>query len=258
MDQLISPIGMEPLVELTKQCCFCARQYHVLGIQPGHFVVTLDAGNGRTTAAAYLADAFAAAGVCRFSGQDPVLEYRLDGSSEQLCRTLRSIRASAVYTNRFEGVIALDITALAPHTGEEPVRLFLRELADIARHAVLVFFLPQAPSRSQLALMEKVSAALGPEQMHWVRIPPYSAQTLAAITRRTLTARLNIRLEDGPQAEEALQKLVRQTGITSARQAVQMAGILARRADFSEFIPVLSAQQLTMQQPKRPASKTEV
>ena len=111
MNQIPAPIGMEPLVDAVQQCCFRAQQYHRLGIQPGHFILTLDEGNGRTTAANYLSRAFAQAGVRSFGGLDLMLEYQLDGSMDQLCQTLRSIRASAVYTNEYEGVIAWDISA---------------------------------------------------------------------------------------------------------------------------------------------------
>lgn len=199
MNQIPAPIGMEPLVDAVQQCCFRAQQYHRLGIQPGHFILTLDEGNGRTTAANYLSRAFARAGVRSFGGLDLMLEYQLDGSMDQLCQTLRSIRASAVYTNEYEGVIAWDITVLAAHFGEEQTRLFFRELPSMAAHATLLFFLPSAPNRSQLLLMEKISALLDPNQMHWVRIPPYSEQTLAGITRQTLIDQLNIRLEDLPK-----------------------------------------------------------
>lgn len=53
--------------------------------------------------------------------------------------------------------------------------------------------------------MEKISALLDPNQMHWVRIPPYSEQTLAGITRQTLIDQLNIRLEDLPETDAILQ-----------------------------------------------------
>lgn len=173
-----------------------------------------------------------------------MLEYQLDGSMDQLCQTLRSIRASAVYTNEYEGVIAWDITVLAAHFGEEQTRLFFRELPSMAAHATLLFFLPSAPNRSQLLLMEKISALLDPNQMHWVRIPPYSEQTLAGITRQTLIDQLNIRLEDLPETDAILQKLVHQTGTRNARQAVRLACTLAQQADFSEFIPLLKLKTL--------------
>ena len=114
----------------------------------------------------------------------------------------------------------------------------------MAAHATLLFFLPSAPNRSQLLLMEKISALLDPNQMHWVRIPPYSEQTLADITRQTLIDQLNIRLEDLPETDAILQKLVHQTGTRNARQAVRLACTLAQQADFSEFIPLLKLQKL--------------
>lgn len=244
MNQIHAPIGMEPLVDVVQQCCFRAQQYHRIGTQPGHFILTLNEGNGRTTAANYLSRAFAQAGVRSFGGLDQMLEYQLDGSMEQLCQTLRSIRASAVYTNEYEGVIAWDVTVLAAHLGEEQTRLFFRELPDIAEHATLLFFLPAAPNRSQLLLMEKISTLLGPDQMHWVRIPPYSQKTLADITRQALTEQLNIRLENTPEMDAILQKLVYQTGTRNAHQAARLARTLTQQADFSEFIPVLKVQKL--------------
>lgn len=92
--------------------------------------------------------------------------------------------------------------------------------------------------------MEKISALLDPNQMHWVRIPPYSEQTLAGITRQTLIDQLNIRLEDLPETDAILQKLVHQTGTRNARQAVRLACTLAQQADFSEFIPLLKLKTL--------------
>lgn len=248
MNRIKTPIGMEPLVDTVRQMCNCARQYRNFGIPLGHFALLLDEGNGRTTAASYISDAFYEAGVRNFGGLDRLLEYRLDGSMAQLKQTLRHIRASAVYTNAYEGVIAWDASVLAAHPGEDQTRLFLEELPRIAAHATMIFFLPSAPSRSQLALLEKIRAQLGPGQLHQIQIPSYSEQALADMTRAELTERMGIWLEDGPDTEETLQALVRQSGTRSACQAVQLAQQLARNADFGGFTPVLKREQLKLQE----------
>ena len=235
MNMLRTSLGMEPLAAAVRQDGDHARQYRRLGLQPGHFIVELDAGNGHTTAAAYLSESYAQAGVRRFGGLDQMLEYHLDGSMEQLRQTLRSIRANAVYANHFEGVIAWDVTVLATHPGEDQTRLFLSSLPEMAKYATMLFFLPSSPGCSQLLLMEKVCVLLGPEQVRRIRIPPYPEHILAGIVRQTLTGHLGVRLENEPECRAALQEMVRQCGIRNAGQAVQ----LARQADFTGFAPTL-------------------
>ena len=103
------PIGLANAVAAIKKNIDQAHIYHRCGLKPPHYIINLDAGNGQTTLTEYIATSYADYGVRHFGGLDMFLEYTLDGSMEQLKKVFADIRACAVYTNEYEGVIAMDI-----------------------------------------------------------------------------------------------------------------------------------------------------
>ena len=90
--EITRPIGLRtPCAEIEKAC----REAHVYrrcGLKPGHFIVPLGAGNGRTTFIEYMADMYKEAGVLDFiSGIDDYIEITLDGKTEKKDVTIFSV-----------------------------------------------------------------------------------------------------------------------------------------------------------------------
>ena len=62
---------------------------------------------------------------------DLFLEYTLDGTLPQMRQVFADIDACAVYTNGFEGVVAVDITALSEYAEEEQAAFFLEGIEKV-------------------------------------------------------------------------------------------------------------------------------
>ena len=95
----IVPAGANELVVAISSLCEEKNAYKHCGIKPPHYVVSLDAGNGQTTVVRYIADVMLNNDIRSFRGMDQYLEYRLDGSMDQLKQVFGDIGSCAVYTN---------------------------------------------------------------------------------------------------------------------------------------------------------------
>lgn len=217
------PVGLAPLVSRVEEICKNAERYHSTElVKPPHLLLTLDAGEGRTTAASYIARAYQENRVRSFSGLERMLEYELDGTMAGVRSMLTDVQANAVYTNHFEGVLAIDPAALAAHLQEAQTALFLRKLPELGRHATLVLFVPAEQSRNLAQLTQKIRSAL--PDLEAIGFSAYTERELAEITGRVL--------EDGgvELAPEALLQAVRKARGKTAKDAERLARTLAQRA----------------------------
>lgn len=224
------PVGLAPLVSHVEEVCKNAERHGSTEfVKPPHLLLTLDAGEGRTTAASYIARAYQANRVRFFGGLERMLEYKLDGTMAGVRSMLTDTQANAVYTNQFEGVLAIDPAALAAHLQEAQTALFLRKLPELGRYATLVLFVPTEQSRNLEQLTQKIRSAL--PDLAEIEISAYTERELAEITRRVL--------EDGgvgpaPEGlDEMLLQEVRKAHGKTAKDAEQLAYTLARRAVLS-------------------------
>lgn len=237
------PVGLAPLVSRVEQICANAALYRSTElVKPPHFLLCLDEGNGRSTAAAYIARAFAAYEVRTFGGLDRLLEYRLDdGTMADVKQMLADIQANAVFTNDFEGVVAIDPAGLSRHLNEAQTKLFLEQLPVLGRHATLALFAPSEPDRNTAQLLDKLRAAL--PDLEAIELPAYSGQELAEITRRILEDG-GVEPENSEALDEALLDAVRLKNARTARDAKQLAAALAQQAEIQDGRPILRAQQI--------------
>ena len=233
------PVGMREAVQAIGGICSRAQVYGRCGMRPPHYIVTLEAGSGQSTLTEYLARAFADAGVRRFGGLDLFLEYRLDGTMEQLRSVFADIRACAVYTNDYEGVVAMDISGLEPHVNEGQAEFFLREIEKAARHATFIFFVPRTMSRNMAGLTDKLTGVL--EESRMLELTPYTAEEIAQITMRMI-GEAGVDTRDEEQILAQITEAAEADGELSVKWAKQMCRDLVGEAEFSEFVPVLTPQ----------------
>lgn len=237
-----TPIGLAPLVQKIEDICSNADSYRRCGNQPKHFLINLDPGNGQSTVAAYVSDAFHAFRIRSFGGLDRFLEYRLDGTMSQLKATLSDIRACAVYTNEYEGVIAIDITGLASHLNETQVSVFLKNLPAIGRHATFLIFVPSVPGKNMIHLIEKVRLVLG-HDLEMVKVSQYTQWDLAQIVKLLLDE-AGIDLECSAEIDNCILNVIRFTGAVNVKDAQQLVQAMAKGASFDSFCPVLTPDRI--------------
>lgn len=250
----VSLIGLEDLAARVNDICAHAEMFRRGGLTPDHFIVNLDAGNGQTTVAAFVSEMFSAHHIRPFGGLDMFLEYRLDGTMEQLRDVLADIRACAVYTNDYEGVIAMDVAGLAARVGEAQTALFLEQIAAIGEHATFVFFVPSVIRQNTAALIKKICAAL--KNVEVIHAKPYTCEHLAGILKKML-AESGIALEGGDM-DECLAQIVRDADALSVPDIRQLARSLVRCADYALPVPRLSAHMLRAACAAPGGARTEV
>lgn len=234
------PVGLETFVSRIEEICSNPNAYHRCNVKPSHFLLNLDAGNGHSTVAAYVSDAFRTYGIRHFGGRELFLEYTLNGSKDQLIQVLDNIKDSADYTNEYEGVIAIDISGLAAHLNEDQVSIFLKELPAIGEHATLILYVPSSISRNMTLLIDKVCATLE-DELEVVKVEAYSEENLVAIIRE-LVKESGVDMEDGVDIDSCIQAAIRQTGASTIKDAKRLTQVMVKNANFDHFIPELNCK----------------
>lgn len=140
---------------------------------PEHFLVELDSEEKQTKLTEYITDFFQGNKIRHFGGRDAYLEYCVDGSMAQLKWMFADIISSAVYTNEFEGVIAMDIALLASKVNEAQMTYFLNEIKRISKHATLIFFVSEVNSRNQILMIKKIRAVV--EKINYFPVKSYDS-----------------------------------------------------------------------------------
>lgn len=233
-----SPIGLSAIKRVIENVCAHPDAYHRYGMAPGHYIVNLDAGNGQTTLTSYISDMFMSAGVRHFGGLDLFLEYRLDGTMQQLKRVLGNIKACAVYTNEYEGVIAIDISGLAPHINETQTTLFLDEVKKTAASATMVFYVPSIPSRNTAALVKRLQEAV--ETVSVVTVQPYTQEALSEIVMAPVEDS-GVEAERSAEMQDAILQAITADEVKTVKDAKRLISELVKLADFKQFTPQLTA-----------------
>lgn len=231
------PIGLKSAVNAIQETIEQAHIYHRCGLIPPHYIINLDAGNGQTTLTEYIAESYASHGVRHFGGLDMFLEYTLDGSMEQLKKIFADIRACAVYTNEFEGVISMDIAKLASHVNEAQLDVFIQEISKISSYATFVFYIPATMNRNIASLVGKIREVL--DDVVMVNVKPYSVEELVEIVKGMITD-AGVIIEDSSELDKYLLNYVEAEHINNVKAAKKLSQMMVKNANFEGFLPRLS------------------
>lgn len=237
----VTPIGVQEVVSAVAGVCANRDAHKRCGLAPPHFVIRLDAGNGQTTVTRFIAETFAQNGLRRFGGLDLFLEYTLDGTLPQMRQVFADIDACAVYTNGFEGVVAVDITALSEYAEEEQAAFFLEGIEKVGRSATVILYTGAAPSRGLSSLVERFKSAA--RSVCDIRPGAYTPEELARIAERQLDKH-SVALEGYEELHGALCDVMRARGCRTVKHAAAVVETAVKAADFSHYVPALSAAQL--------------
>lgn len=119
-------IGLENIADAVSRLSQQARTYQFSSHNPGHLIIGLDRGCGRTTVTRFVADSLAEADPYRFSycGSHLYLEFELEETVQSIKNVIYEIDNNHGYSNAYQGVIAFDVAALIRHVDEEQTRFF--------------------------------------------------------------------------------------------------------------------------------------
>lgn len=235
------PIGLKAGVEAVQKICSYSRIYYRCGLRPPHYIVNIDAGNGQTTFTEYVAEAFCDNGVRHFGGLDNYLEFTLDGSMSQLKNLFAKIRTCAVYTNEFEGIVAMDIAKLSTHINEAQVEYFISGITDLSNHATFIFYVPSVMNRNIATLVSKIAGVLS--EVEVLNIQPYNDEEMMRITK-VMMEDAGVKIEDNDIVDNILLELVIADEINTVKAAKKLSQEIIKRANFDGFIPKITANEI--------------
>ena len=236
-----APVGAEEVVSVLAEVCANGAAHKHCGIAPPHFVINLDAGNGQTTITRFIAETLSKNEIRHFGGMDLFLEYMLDGTMPQLKQIFGDIRTCAVYTNSFEGVIAIDITALSKYANEAQAEFFLEEIKKVCRTATVILYTGGTPSRGVLSVVEKLKAAV--RNVSIIHLNTYTPDELARIAERLLDE-YGVSVDVSDEFHNALCEVVTLEACQTVKDTVAVTERAVKMADFSGYMPTLSTKQL--------------
>ncbi len=96
----------------------------------------------------------------RFSGLDKTLYYRPDETFSSIKDMFYDIEDSAVYTNHFEGVIAIDISLLCGVLFEDQTEYFIAQIENAAKYSAVMLFIDSFKERRAQILKLKIEEAV--------------------------------------------------------------------------------------------------
>lgn len=236
------PVGLEGLKMQMEELARKGDAFRKGGAKVPHVVMNLARENGQSVAADYITSVLYDNRLRRFRGMDCLLEYRLDGSMKQLKRVFEDISDNAVYTNEYEGVAAIDISALAECANEIQTDYFVEQIEETAKSATVIIFYDESLGGRIRSVKERVLRALG--NYIEVSTEPYSQREYSEIIVRNIRER-GIEIESGEESEKILSSIVEENHVTNAGEAASLADDLLFCADYSDFRPRITAKSLS-------------
>ena len=103
-------VGLESLKTAMSEIVSKADAYRKGGTKVPHVVMNLTHENGQSIVANYITSVLYENRLRKFCGLDILLEYRVDGNLRKMKRIFEEIASNAVYTNEYDGVVALEIS----------------------------------------------------------------------------------------------------------------------------------------------------
>lgn len=238
---IVKPIGLTTLCAEVEATCKKAHVYKRCGLRPGHLIIPLDSGSGRTTFIEYMTDMYKESGVLDFaSGLDDYIEITLNGSLKQLRQAFAEIDDAGVY-NVYSEIIGIDITQLAPHRNEVQYTEFLTNMKQICRHACIIFFVHSVPSRNEEYLIDKLCENL--DNIKRLDVEPYTNDDICDLVMKIIIKH-GVSIKRNQAFRSVLLDMVTELNILNVKDAIFTADTLVYYADFSGFIPVVDEGSL--------------
>ena len=238
MKQLVErPFGLQGPCEMIEQICEQAHKYEYSGIRPGHFCLGLDPGIRREAFVQYTAYSFKKNRVLKFQcGLDDYLMISFDGSLQNLKKNFGIIESAAIYSNHYENVIGMDISAISEHLGETLESEFLKRLKEVCKHACVVFFVSGERTIYEQKLLNKISECI--DDVKNLTVEPYTKTDICDLVTKRLTE-CGIEIRNQKTFCKVLHEVITNLSITTDKDAMKVANSLVDYAVFSDSSPYI-------------------
>lgn len=222
-NNMTEPIGLEVIKDEMKSICKKALFYKRNALKPPCYIIRLKAGNGQTRAVEYIADMLNESGIMPFNELDDYLEFRPGSNMTDLRSMFSQIDNSAVYTNTYEGVIAVDVKELLIHVNEGQFAFFINEMKRLSQRAVIVFFVPTENSRDLDTAILKITRAIDDTKLLCPN--EYTVKEMAMITLRALEEKM---IETDEKLIPVIERIIKKNHISTVRECIRLSTTLIR------------------------------
>ncbi len=235
-------VGFEGLKKQMSEIKRKADAYRKGGARVPNIFMNLTPDNGQSSVADYIASVFYDNNLRKFCGLDILLEYRLDGTLRQMEHIFEDIESNAVYTNEYEGVVAIDISRLSEFINESQVDYFVEHIEKVAQKATVIIYYDALLGKRMLLLKDRVAQAIG----NYIDVPivPYSKKEFSEIVVQNIRER-GIEVESEEEMKTILCSVVDKYQVANAKQAVAVAEDLILCADYSNYYPRISTKSVS-------------
>ena len=227
-------VGLDGIKKEIERITAQAEAYRRGGARVPNIVVNLSRDNGQSYVADYITSVLHDYKLRRFCGLDMLLEYRLDGSLTNVKQVFGDISGNAVYTNEYEGVVAIDVSALSGHANECQVDYFVEHIFAVSQSATVIIYYNGELGRRMEIIKDRIGRALG--NFIEIHVEPYSWREYSEIAVQSIRER-GIGIESEEELEHLLCHVVEDKHVSSAKEAAGMAEELVFCADYSGFVP---------------------
>ena len=234
-------IGIEGIKKEMNKMEKQADAYKIWGVKIPHIIANLTPKNGQTYVAEYITSILQTYKLRKFCGLDALREYKLDGTLKNVKQVFEDISRSAVYTNEFEGVIAIDVSALSGFTNEYQVDFFVDHIAKVGETATVIIYYNDKLGKCMEVIKDRICNAIG--KYVEIHVEPYSVWEFSEIVMECLKKR-GIEIE---QINEELRSficwVVNDRNISTAKEAAEVAEELLFYVDHKENIPPIDIRR---------------
>ncbi len=234
-------VGMESIKKEMNRIVEHADAYKMGGVKVPHIVANLAPKNGQTYVAEYITSVLQTYKLRKFCGLDVLREYRLDGSLRNIKRVFEDISRSAVYTNEFEGVVAIDVSALSGFTNEYQLEFFADHIAKVGENATVIIYYNDKLGKCMETVRGRICGVIG--KYVDIHVEEYSKQEISEIVVECLKER-EINFEE---VEKDLRNLIccliNNRNISNAKEAAEVAEELLFAVDYKQHIPKINIRR---------------
>lgn len=186
-------VGLTNIKNLLAETIDKKELFNKCNRNPNHMVFFgLAQANGRTMVANLVTDIFYENKLRKFTSLDYLLEFTTNGKSDNIEHILEDIETSAIYTSKFEGIVAINMDGLTDHPNDAHVSMFLEELEQIGEYSTLLFFIDSSKRNAQI-LLDKIVDTL--KTVDVINVDAYTASELVEITKNMIEG-YNIKITD--------------------------------------------------------------
>lgn len=242
--EIIKPVGLTGICDAVEFTCSKAEIFKRSGLKPHHYIIHLDAGQGRTTVLEYIADMYKAYDILDFeSGLDDYIELDFDGTYNNFRNGVETVLDAAVYSDHYQGIVGISCSALASHRQETQWTEFNTFIKELSKSANLVFFVDYESSKYDELIINAIKNTISNvDELYEI---PYTYDEYACIIESDIEKK-GVVIKNLNEFHNTILEIVRFNSISVVKDAISIADEIIQCADFSMLVPTVSSDDIKL------------